>query len=118
MKIKTILGAPLTAGLLVGLLATPAPAGDKLEAEAKVSKADATKTALAKVPGGEVKESELEKEHGVLIWSFDIATKGSEGVTEVNVDAITGKVASVKKESAAAEAKEKSDEAKENKTNP
>jgi len=66
--------------------------GAKLMAQAKVSKDAALKTALAKVPNGTIKEAELEKEHGELIWSFDVATLDSNDITEVNVDAITGDV--------------------------
>jgi uncharacterized membrane protein YkoI len=66
----------------------------KLAAEAKISEADARTTALAKVPGGAISSSELEKEHGKLIWSFDIAKVGSQNVTEVQVDAKTGKIVS------------------------
>ena len=75
-------------------------------AEAKVSQADAGKTALAKVPSGTIKEAELEKEKGKLVWSFDITTPDTKDITEVNVDAITGDVVSVEKESAESEAKE------------
>jgi Peptidase propeptide and YPEB domain len=85
----------------------------KLQAEAKISKEQAEKTALAKVPGGTIKEGELEKEKGKLIWSFDISTPNSTDIKEVQVDAITGEVASVKTESAAAEAKEKKKEKEE-----
>ena len=42
----------------------------------------------------------MEKEHGKLIWSFDIATPDTKDITEVNVDAITGDVVSVEKEAA------------------
>jgi len=79
----------------------------KLQAEAKISKADAEKAALAKVPGGTIKEGELEKEKGKLIWSFDISIPGSSDIKEVQVDARTGEVVSVETETAAAEAKEK-----------
>jgi uncharacterized membrane protein YkoI len=78
----------------------------KLMAEAKVSKETAQQTALAKVPNGTVKEGELEKENGKLQWSFDVATPDSKDITEVNVDAVTGDVISVDKESAESEAKE------------
>ena len=78
----------------------------KLMAQAKVSKADAEKTALAKVPNGTVKESEIEMEKGKLIWSFDITTPDTKDITEVSVDAITGEVIAVEKESAESEAKE------------
>ena len=75
-------------------------------AEAKVTRDDAGKTALAKVPNGTIKEGELEKEKGRLIWSFDITTPDVKDITEVNVDAITGDVVSVEKEAAENEAKE------------
>jgi hypothetical protein len=65
---------------------------------AKLSKVDAEAVALTRAPGGTVKESELEKEHGKLVWSFDIATPGTSDMTEVQVDAITGQVVSVEKE--------------------
>ena len=103
MKINTIICAALTAGLL----ATPAFAKDKLEAKAKITKAEAMKTALAKVPAGKVKEGELEEENGKLIWSFDIATKGSKNITEVAVDAITGEIVAVATETPADQSKEK-----------
>ncbi|MFC5549111.1 PepSY domain-containing protein [Massilia aerilata] len=77
-----------------------------LQAQAKISQAQAQATALAKVPHGEVKSSELEKEHGRLIWSFDIAQPTVKGVTEIQVDARTGKIVAMEKENAAKEAKE------------
>ena len=55
---------------------------------AKVSQGGAEKIALARTPGGSVKESELEKEHGKLVWSFDIAIPGTSDITQVQVDAI------------------------------
>jgi len=84
----------------------------KLEAKAKITKAAAQETALAKVPHGTVKESELEEEDGKLIWSFDIATPDSKDITEVAVDAITGKIISVEKETPEQQAKEKADDEK------
>jgi uncharacterized membrane protein YkoI len=78
----------------------------KMMAQAKVSKDDAQKTALAKVPNSTVKEAEIEKEHGKLVWSFDLTTPDTKDITEVNVDAITGDVVSVEKEAAESEAKE------------
>jgi uncharacterized membrane protein YkoI len=110
MKNKTILYCTLAVGLaLAGLMgcASEQEKQAKLAAEAKISRADAEKTALAKVPNGTVKEGEIEKEKGVLIWSFDIATPGTTDITEVGVNAMTGEVVSVEKETAAQEAKEK-----------
>ena len=104
--------AILAAGLLTGCVSEKCEKQHKeakqarLMAQAKVTKEDAEKTALAKVSNGIVKETEIEKEHGKLIWSFDIATPDTKDITEVNVDAITGAVVSVEKESAENEAKE------------
>ncbi len=72
----------------------------KLQAQAKVSKADAQATALAKVPNGTVKECELEREHGKIIWSIALNTPDSKDITEVNVDAITGEVVNIEHEKA------------------
>ncbi len=88
---------------------------ENLAAEAKITRAQAEQTALTKAPGGTVKEGELEKEKGRLIWSFDIATPGTTDITEVGVDAITGEIVSVDKETAASEAKEKASEKKKEK---
>jgi uncharacterized membrane protein YkoI len=77
----------------------------EMQSQAKITKEQAQQTALAKAPGGTIKEGELENEKGKLIWSFDIA--GSPGVTEVNVDAITGEVVGVEDESSGKESKEK-----------
>jgi hypothetical protein len=78
----------------------------KLLAQAKVSKEIAQASALAKVPGGTVKDGELEKEKGKLIWSFDITMPDSKDIKEVAMDAITGEVIAVDTESAADQAKE------------
>lgn len=85
----------------------------KLQAEAKVSEADARATALATVPTGTISSAELEKENGKLIWSFDIAKAGSKNITEVHVDAKTGKVIASKTETPRKEANEAAAEAKE-----
>ena len=105
MKIKSLACSTLAIALLAGCT-TERHEHDK---EAKISKEDATRTALAQVPNGMVKEAELEKEHGKLIWSFDIATPGTKDITEVNVDAISGQVVSTDKETPDTESKEKGD---------
>ena len=78
----------------------------QLAARAKVTRAQAEATALKKAPGGKVKEAELEEEGGQLVWSFDIARPGTRNITEVQVDAVTGKVVSTKIETPAHEAAE------------
>jgi hypothetical protein len=117
MKIKMIVCSALAVSLLTGCICcekhehhNKQARQAKLMAEAKVSKADAEKTAMAKVPNGTIKDSELEKEHGKLQWSFDMATPDTKDITEVNVDAMTGDVISVDKESAESEAKEATEE--------
>jgi hypothetical protein len=73
----------------------------------KVSMKKARATALARVPGGSVRSSELEHEKGKLVYSFDIAVAGKTGIDEVLVNAISGKVISVKHETPAAERQER-----------
>lgn len=110
MNIRAIYCSILTIGLLAGTLTgcvSERQQQARLEAKAKVTKADAEKTALAKVPGGKVTSGELEEENGKLLWSFDIFTPNSKDITEVQVDALTGAVLSIVKETAKAEAKEK-----------
>jgi uncharacterized membrane protein YkoI len=89
------------------------PSQAELLARAKVTQEQATRTALARVPNGHVESAELESEHGKLVWSFDLAQKGKRGTTEIQVDAISGKIVSVKQESAAEEASEARKEAQE-----
>ena len=85
----------------------------QLKAEAKVSEQVARATALAQVPGGKVQSGELEREHGKLLYSFDISTKGKTGIDEVQVDAITGTVLSNTHETPAMEKAEAKADAKE-----
>jgi hypothetical protein len=75
----------------------------------KLSMDQAQKIALEKEPG-RIKSRELEKEHGKLIYSFDIRT--ANGLHEVNVDAMSGAVIEDKVETPADEAKEKQQDAK------
>jgi uncharacterized membrane protein YkoI len=86
-----------------------------LQKEAKISEETARATALKEVPNGTVKSSELEREHGKLIYSYDIAVAGKSGIEEVNVNAIDGSVVARSHEGAAAEKKEAAQEAKEKK---
>jgi uncharacterized membrane protein YkoI len=74
--------------------------------QVRITKHQAKKIALARVKHGTIKSSELEKENGVLIWSFDIARPGKKDVTEVWVDATTGKIAAVDVETPLSEKKE------------
>jgi hypothetical protein len=83
---------------------------EELAALAKVTQADAQKSALAtfKDPSkATVKQAELEAEHGCLVYSFDIEVAGKTGVQEVQIDAGNGKLLSSKHETPKAEAAEK-----------
>lgn len=95
MKKRLSLSLLVAAGLIAGCETEKESA---LQAQAKVSKADAQATALAKVPNGTVKECELEKEHGRIIWSIALNTPDSKDITEVNVDAITGDIVNIEHE--------------------
>ncbi len=106
----------IATGVLVFALATSsAIAGQyqrNLQAQAAVSEADARTTALQKVPHGIIKSSELEEEHGKLIWSFDIARPDSKDITEIQIDAKTGAIAATQGESPADQASETAADAK------
>ena len=125
MKIKSIICSVITLGLVAGGLTAcmtekegkegkegEKASETKLEAQAKITKAEATKIALDKVPGGTIKEGDIEKEKGKLMWSFDIATPGTKDITEVQVDAITGAIIDISKETVADQAKEKKEDTK------
>ena len=113
MKIKLFLCSALAAGLLIGCATEKCEKCEngKLAAEAKITKEIAQATALAKVPGGTVKDGELEKEKGKLIWSFDIAVPNSKDIKEVAVDAMTGNVIAVDTETPEDQAKEAAEDA-------
>jgi len=49
--------------------------------QARVTKHQAKKIALARVKGGTIKSAGLEKENGALIWSFDVAQPGKKDLT-------------------------------------
>ena len=115
--LMVFISAMITGGSLV--MARPAVAQKeseqeqeaKLARQAKITKEQAQETALKRAPGN-VENAELEREHGKLVYSFDIRNaKGT--IDEVQVSAITGKVVRVEHENKKQEAAEKSKEKKE-----
>ena len=74
--------------------------------QARIAKHQAKKIALTKVKRGVIKCVELERENGVLIWSVDIAQPPRKDLTDVWVDATTGKIATVELETPLIEKKE------------
>lgn len=83
-----------------------------LLAQAKISPEAARTTALARVKGGTIKEEEIEKEDGKLVYAFDLKVAGKSGIEEVLIDAVTGKIVSVDHESVKEEAAEAAKDAK------
>jgi len=74
--------------------------------QARVTKQQAKKIALARVKRGAIKCVELERENGVLIWSVDIAQPPNKDLTDVWIDATTGKITAVEVETPITEKKE------------
>ena len=89
-----------------------------LQHAARISMDSARAMARRTVPNGTIASSELEREHGHLIYSFDMRVAGHSGIEEVNVDAMTGKVLAHEHESAGAEKAEAKAEAKEKPAKP
>ena len=65
-----------------------------LQKEAKMTMTDARAMALRTVPNATIKDGEIEREGGKLIYSFDMKVAGKSGIDEVNIDAMTGKLVS------------------------
>ena len=120
IALLAVLGTVALAGPAAAQEKKEAPAKHETQAqlmkEAKITMAVAKATAMKQVPAAKVKSSELERENGKLIYSFDMKTKGKSGIDEVNVDAMTGElVGAVAHEDAKTEKKEMKAEAKEKK---
>jgi hypothetical protein len=116
MKIRKALRSLVLSGLCLCLDSACSTSQTQLLAQAKVGRSRAEQIALAKVPNGVIKGGELEKENGKLIWSFDIARPGTKDITEIQIDAMTGEVASIENETPEQQAKESEKDAKESKT--
>ncbi len=111
MKKSFVLAVLISALLTSGSLVIANSGGQenaneaKLARQAKITKEQAQETALKRAPGT-VESAELEKEHGKLVYSFDIRNaKGT--IDEVQVSAITGKIVRVEHENKKQEAAEK-----------
>ena len=97
----------MTIAMVFGIGVSAANAQSK-----KIGMAKARAIALKRA-AGKVESGEFEKENGKSVYSFDIRnSKGT--ITEVQVEAYTGKIVSVEEENKKAEAAEKRAEAKEN----
>jgi uncharacterized membrane protein YkoI len=117
MSLQRTLKIALTAGALItgASFAATAPKSDvpaHLAKQARITLDAARAAALTKAPNGTVQSEELEREHGKLIYSFDIQVPGQPGIEEVHVSAVTGRVLVQKHESPLTEKKERMDEAR------
>ena len=74
--------------------------------QAHGTKQQAKKIALTRVRHGAIKCVVLQKENGVLIWSVDIGQPPQKELTDVWVDATTGKITAVGVETPITEKKE------------
>ena len=100
MKRAKIFAAVIYAMLVMGTITfVHFPELQADEAQAKIGADQARETALRAVPG-KVKESDLETEHGRLIYSFEIKRPGERGITEVNVSAMDGSIVNIHREHA------------------
>ncbi|OKP87741.1 hypothetical protein A3844_10050 [Paenibacillus helianthi] len=66
-----------------------------MEKQAEISKEKSNALALEQVKGT-VNQTELEDENGAIVYSVEI-TNNKKEVTEVKVDAVTGKIVKVEK---------------------
>jgi Peptidase propeptide and YPEB domain len=122
MRLSTHVAIGAAVILASGLTARPAHSQGSVKSElpdslstlAKVDESAARATAARQVPNGRIRAVELERERGHLQYSYDVEVPGNSGITEVNVDAITGKVLGKHHESATDEAKEGAKEHKPN----
>jgi len=100
--------------LVTALVAAPSVRADDAEAAqalglARITLADAIRTAASEVPGGTPIVAELEMEDGKAIYSIELLAGGVE--TDVEIDAVTGEVMQVEVEDEEEEEEEEAHEA-------
>ncbi len=105
-----VLAAIFSASLTLPTLHAASKTEAQLLAQAKISRAQAEKIALAQEPGEKIQSEEIENEHNALVWSFDMVKPGSNNATEVLVNAKTGKIVDISTETPADQAKEKAED--------
>ena len=84
---------------VVALVAIAGVAGNAFaDGKDRIGRAKAGQIALSKAPGGTIRSAEFEHEKNAWVWSFDITMPGTRTITEILVDAGSGKVVEVSKE--------------------
>ena len=89
-----LIGMMLAASCFQGVILADDSAQKSHAVRARITRAQAEKTALLRVLGGKLQGAKLEQENGRLIWSVDIITPLTKKVAAVQVDAQTGQVLS------------------------
>jgi len=92
-RIASVIITVITTLTLFNLWAQESKA--ELLKQARVTKHQAKRIALAKVKHGTIKRVDLEMANGVLIWSVDLAQPGEKDLRDVWIDATTGKIIAV-----------------------
>ena len=110
MKKHNVIMATLLALVSTTELLSAGAVKGKLLKQASVTRSEAERTALSRIHDGRIVTVELEKEHGRLIWSFDIARPHTKNITELQVDAKSGQIVSTKIETPQAQKKEASED--------
>jgi len=77
----------------------------RLVRDARITMAQARKTALARIPGN-VEFGKLEREKGKLWFEFEIHKAGNGAEAEIHIDAVTGEVGEIKEQGGNGSAKE------------
>jgi len=89
-----LIGMVVTTSSFQGVALAADSAQNSHAIHARITRAQAEKAALSRVPGGKLNGAKLEQENGRLIWSVDITTPLTKKVAAVQVDAHTGRVLS------------------------
>jgi uncharacterized membrane protein YkoI len=93
MRFAWILLVPLMMGVSV-------PAHAQRRADPPITMEAARRTAMERVPNSTVVRSKLEHENGKPVYEVDLREAGKSGIERVMVDGTTGRVTSIKHESA------------------
>jgi uncharacterized membrane protein YkoI len=63
--------------------------------QASVTRSEAGNIALSQVQDGKILHTDLRKEHGKIIWFFDVSRPHTKNITVVQVDAKSGNILSL-----------------------
>jgi hypothetical protein len=84
--------------LAAALCTLPGQAAPQAHRHRTITRVQAERIALDKVPGGRVRSAQRQAAKGQPFWSVDVIQPGRKNAREVHVDARTGKVLAVQTE--------------------